>query len=120
MHFGLKFDADHARAESILLDVARRHTVPVVERATPALRRLRARYLMAEEVSLAPHVYLRITDNWVELALRFIVPVHGVRAIKDAMNRDILAAFAGAGLEIASTTYDIVGLPPLRVARAPA
>jgi small-conductance mechanosensitive channel len=65
-------------------------------------------------------VYLRLTDNWVELALRFVVPVHGVRAIKDAMNREILAEFRGAGLEIASTTYDIVGLPPLRVDRAPA
>jgi small-conductance mechanosensitive channel len=115
LHFGFKYDADHARAESILLDVARRHTVPVVERATPALRHLRAHYLMAEDVSLAPRVYLRITDNWVELALRFVVPVHGVRALKDAMNRDLLAAFAEARLEIASMTYEIVGLPPLHL-----
>jgi hypothetical protein len=70
---------------------------------------------MAEDVSLDPRVFLRITDNWVELALRFVVPVHGVRALKDAMNRDLLAAFSEARLEIASTTYEIVGLPPLHL-----
>jgi small-conductance mechanosensitive channel len=115
LHFGFKYDADHPRAESILLDVARRHTAPVIGRATPGLQHLRARYLMAEHVSLEPQVFLRLTDNWVELALRFIVPVHGVRGIKDAMNRDLLAAFTEARLEIASTTYEIVGLPPLHL-----
>ena len=60
-------------------------------------------------------MYLRLTDNWIELALRFVAPVHGVRTLKDAMSREIVAGFEAAGLEVASGTYEIVGLPPVRV-----
>ncbi len=45
-----------------------------------------------------------------------MIDVHGIRDIKDAMSRDILTAFDAAGIGIASATYDIVGLPTLRVA----
>ena len=116
MTFPIKYGADRARAESILLDAGRRHTDAVAREAAPALERLRRRYLVAEEASLEPRVYLRLTDNWVELALRFVAPVHGVRAIKDAIGREVLAALEASHLEIASATYEIVGLPPVRVA----
>jgi hypothetical protein len=42
--------------------------------------------------------------------------VHGVRAIKDAMSREILGALEEAKLEIASATYDIVGFPEIHIA----
>ena len=35
-------------------------------------------------------VYLRMTDNWLELTVRFIARDHGMRDLKDAMSRDIL------------------------------
>jgi small-conductance mechanosensitive channel len=111
----VKYGADRARAESILLDAARRHTESFTADTTPAFERLRARFLIAESASLEPRVYLRLTDNWVELAVRFVAPVHGVRSIKDAMSREILTAFEAAGLEVASATYEITGVPPLRV-----
>lgn len=118
MHFPIGYDADRARAESILLDIAHRHTDAIVERAKPAYDRLREQYFVAERAELPPRVYLRMTDNWVELSLRFLAPVHGVRAIKDAMTREILGEFAQAKLSIASTTFEIVGLPTVRIARA--
>ena len=111
----VKYGADRAKAESILLEAARKHTEPIVAGATPAFERLRARYLIAETSTLEPKVYLRLTDNWIELALRFVAPVHGVRTLKDAMSREIVAGFEAAGLEVASGTYEIVGLPPVRV-----
>jgi small-conductance mechanosensitive channel len=115
MHFPIGYGADRARAESILLDVARRHTDRIVEQAPPAYDRLRERYFVAESSTLEPRVYLRMTDNWVELSLRFLAPVHGVRTIKDAMTRDILPAFEDAKIQIASTTFEIVGLPTVKV-----
>jgi small-conductance mechanosensitive channel len=115
MHFPIGYGADRARAESILLDVARRHSDPIVEQARPAYDRLRAHYFVAERAELAPRVFLRMTDNWIELSLRFLVPVHGVRAIKDAMTREILPAFEQAKIQIASTTFEIVGLPTVKV-----
>jgi small-conductance mechanosensitive channel len=115
MRFPIKYGADYQRAESILLAAARHQTGEYVEKATPALERLRERFVLALEIVLEPRVYLHLTDNWIELTLRFLVPVHGVRAIKDAMGREILAGLQEAHLEIASGTYEIVGLPPIRV-----
>ena len=51
----------------------------------------------------------------VELTVRFVVPTHGVRILKDALSRAILRAFDEAGIGVASSTYDVVGFPPLRI-----
>jgi small-conductance mechanosensitive channel len=107
----VKYGADRRAAERILLDVARRHTGPIVLEATPALARLAHRYLVPDAVALEPQVYLRLTDNWVELTVRFVGRVREIRGLKDAMSREIIDAFEQAGLEVASATYEIVGLP---------
>jgi hypothetical protein len=77
------------------------------------LAELERRYGPGEGVT--PRVYYRLTDNWLELTVRFIVRDHGIRDVKDAMSRDIIAALDEAGIGIASGTYDIVGLPPIRI-----
>jgi small-conductance mechanosensitive channel len=115
IHLPIKYDADRARAESILLDAARRHTGPIVEDARPAIEGMRKTYPLRVEPSLEPRVYWRLTDNWLELSLRFLCRDHGVRELKDAMSRDILAALDAAKIGLASGTYEIVGVPPLRV-----
>lgn len=41
----------------------------------------------------------------------------GVREIKDRMSRDILLGLESAGIGLASASYDIVGLQPVRIDR---
>jgi len=117
MHFPLPYDADRARAESILTEITRRHTMSIMEEAKPAFTKLRERYYIADATELEPRVFLRMTDNWLEVSVRFLAPVRGVRVLKDAMTRDILPAFEAAKLSIASTTFEITGLPTLKVER---
>lgn len=78
--------------------------------ASRALATMRGKYAMAD-ASLAPAVYWRTTDNWLELSLRFLVADRGVREVKDRMSRDIMDGLDAAGIPIASATYDIIGLP---------
>lgn len=111
------YSADRAAAENILLDVAGRHTVPIGEVGEAALAEMERRYFIRRS-DMSPKVYYRLTDNWLELTVRFIARDHGVRELKDAMSREILAALDGAGIGIASATFDIVGLPPLRIERS--
>ncbi|HYK42630.1 MAG TPA: mechanosensitive ion channel domain-containing protein [Thermoanaerobaculia bacterium] len=105
---------DRAAAEKILLDAAERHTLRIRELGEEALRALEKRFFM-RRTEMGPRVYWRITDNWLELTVRFLVEDHGVREVKDKMSRDILAALDAQGIGIASGTYEVVGMPPLEV-----
>ena len=64
-----------------------------------------------------PQTSWRITDNWLEITVRFLAPDHGIRKIKDQMSRDILAALDKVKIGIASGTYAIVEVPPIRIER---
>lgn len=112
------YDGDDAKAEQILLDAAKKHVTPI-EKMTAQARHHLHRIYDLDPPNVQPRVYYRLTDNWIALTLRFIVPDRGIREIKDAMYRDILRGFREAGIEVASGTYDIVGLPPVRVEPMP-
>jgi len=106
---------DRDRAEAMLLECAGRHTEHISAMSREDLDVMERRYNVHPS-DLEPKVYYRLTDNWLELTVRFVVREHGIRDIKDAMSRDILAGLDAAGIGIASATYDIVGFPPIRIA----
>ena len=115
MRIPIRFADDFHTVEQILLDVARRHTSDLAAEMRDALAKLRGKYFLGEPPEVEPRVYLRITDNWTELSLRFVVRPNNARAVKDAMARDILAGLERAKIGIASGTYAIVEFPPIRV-----
>lgn len=117
MPIPITYQADRARVETIMLEAARREAVDPDSLAADAKRHIEEKFGV-KPIDLAPRVYFRITDNWLELTVRFVVHAHGVRSVKDAMSRFIIAELDEAGIGIASATYDIVGLPPVEL-RAP-
>ncbi len=112
------YTADRHRAEQILLDVAAAHTVKIAELSQGALEALEKRYALRPS-ELKPQVFWRLTDNWLEMTIRFIVPDWGIRPIKSDMSREILQRFDEAGIGIASGTYEVVGMPPIKVQMIP-
>ena len=58
---------------------------------------------------------MRLTDNWIELAARFVIPVRSARALKSGVSENVLRRYAQEGVTVASATSEIVGFPPLRV-----
>jgi small-conductance mechanosensitive channel len=112
----IPYKADRTRAEQILLDAARRHTLDVSQLGEDELKELERRYVM-RRADVRPRVYWRMTDNWLELTVRFLCRESGVRDLKDAMARDILPALDAAHIDIASATSAIVEFPPLRIER---
>jgi small-conductance mechanosensitive channel len=114
----IPYRGDHAAAERILLAAARDATTDVVSSSQHGRAAFEQRYgvrLDTEE----PRVYCRLTDNWIELTVRFLVSEHGIREVKDGMSRRILREFTEAGIEVASGTYEIVGVPPIRIQHEP-
>ncbi len=114
----VRYGDRHELAEEILLDVARHHTLKIQELGDEARQRLERTYHL-QPPDVEPRVYYRLTSNWIELSLRFLCKDHGIRQLKDKMYREILRRLAEAKIEIASGTYDIVGLPPVRVQLTP-
>jgi small-conductance mechanosensitive channel len=113
IHIPITYAADRHRAERIMLDAAEKVTSTLQREADPYRIRLNELYHLELE-SLAPRVFYRLTDNWLELTLRFIVSDRHSREAKDQISREIIAGFDEAGIGIASTTIDIVAFPPLR------
>jgi small-conductance mechanosensitive channel len=114
LHLPISYKDDRNRAEQILLEAAGRETVRIEDIAAPALKHMEERFLI-KLGDLQPHVYWRLTDNWVELTVRFLTTSHDVRSLKDRMSRYIIAELDKASIGIASGTYEIVGMPPLRI-----
>lgn len=114
MQLPISYKDDRAAAERILLDAAEAETVEISALAAPMLEALRHKFLL-EPIDLQPRVYWRLTDNWVELTVRFLVKDHDIRGLKDRMSRRVIAEMDKAGIGMASGTYEIVGMPPLEV-----
>ena len=115
----VRYSDDRAAAERILVDAAANHALRSGQMERDELQRLEQRYGIAVG-DIDPKVYWRLTDNWLELTVRFLAPDHGTREIKDAMSREILTAVDEAKIGIASATYEIVGVPPLKLERCSA
>jgi small-conductance mechanosensitive channel len=111
----VRYQDDRRRVEEILLDAARRRTRDIVADAEPRLDELRDKYHLRERPDIEPKVYYRLTDNWLELSLRFLARDRNVRALKDMMSREILEGLEQAKIGVASGTYAIVEMPALRV-----
>jgi small-conductance mechanosensitive channel len=115
----VRYGDDHARVERIMLDAARRHTRDIIEGARPLLPEVSRKYFIADDPALEPRVYLRMTDNWIELAVRYFARARGNRELSDAINREILREMEAAKLQVASATYEITGIPAVRIEADP-
>jgi small-conductance mechanosensitive channel len=110
----IRYGDDRAAAERILLEAVERHGSRIAELGAEDAAELQRRYDLPT-TDLGPRVYMRLTDNWLELTVRFLSRDHGTRELKDAITREILERFDAAGITIASATYEIVGAPTLRI-----
>jgi small-conductance mechanosensitive channel len=114
MRIPVPYNADRNRAEQILLQAARNHTLKIADLGEDALHALERRYVLRRS-ELEPQMFWRLTDNWIEMTIRFLVPDSGIRTIKSAMSREIIEELDRAGISIASGTYEVVGMPPIKV-----
>ncbi len=104
MSFPIEHGTAWHSAEAIVRDEIAR--AASAHDAGTAMREMQRRYPIPR-ADVEPHVYVRPTDNWVELIARFPVPVRSSRRVKDQVARRILDRFNEADITIASTTSDV-------------
>ncbi len=100
----ISYRDDWHLAETVLLEEAA--ATSVAAEAESAVTEMVRRFPLAK-TEVEPRVFIRATDNYLELTARFVVPVRTARATKDQLTRRVLDRFAAAGIAIASQTQDV-------------
>jgi small-conductance mechanosensitive channel len=108
------YDSDWWRAREIMLDHAEEYTAHLQEEAQARLQRLMKRYPVHEQ-SVQPRLYVVMTDNWIELTLRYVVEARERRKVMARLHHELLQHFGEQpSVTVASATFEIVGFPPVR------
>jgi len=107
------FHQDFAKAERIILDAANNHAQSAERIGEEEVKRVEKRFGI-DAGDMPPRVFWRITEDWLELTVRFLGPDHDIRSIKDLITRDIIAGFETDGIMIAATRQEAVAAPSPR------
>ena len=100
----IAYRSDWHEAERIIKEEAVRASAS--EGARAAISAMERRYPIPH-AEIEPRVFVRATDNWMELSARFVVPVREARTAKDAMMRRIRERLDAAGVEIGTETEEV-------------
>jgi small-conductance mechanosensitive channel len=108
------YTSDWRRASELMLEHGQEYSADLQAGAQDEWRDLIARYPV-HETSLHPVLYLRMTDNWIELTLRYLVEARQRRSVAGQLHYELLQHLEQEpGITIASATFEIVGFPPLQ------
>jgi small-conductance mechanosensitive channel len=114
--FPLHFRQDFATAERIILAAGNKHAQTAERLGRAEVGRLQERFGI-DVGEIDPQVFWRVTENWLELTVRFLGPDHGIRRLKDQMTREIMAGLDEAGIAIAAVRQEAVELPKAKQAK---
>ncbi|WOF16384.1 mechanosensitive ion channel family protein [Methanoplanus sp. FWC-SCC4] len=105
----LTYDSDWKEAISDFLNIVRSETGDISLSAEKEIERLGEKYYLPKKVT-EPFVYVKITDNWIELRLRYVTDAKNRRIQYDRLNR-ILAEkiFSSDKYSIGSENMEISG-----------
>jgi small-conductance mechanosensitive channel len=112
----VKYGSDHKLAREILERVAADVSGEFVPRAQKAWRGVVRKYLV-EDARVEPMILVAANDNWIEFTVRYVVDFKRRRTTKTTLFEKILDEFAATKgrVAVASTTLQIVDMPPLDV-----
>lgn len=117
VHIMITYDSNLKKAKEIALRIAHEVTDPFRIAATNELSDLGEKYLITQS-DVDEQIYTKITDNWVDMRLRYVVDPRQRRAIKRSLFEKLLEAFnREEDIKIASATFEIVGFPPVKIER---
>lgn len=91
----LTYDSDWKAAIENFLKIIRAETGDTTAQAEKEVDRLGEKYYLPRKVT-EPAVYVKLTDNWVQLGIRYVSESKNRRIISDILNRKILDDIAAS------------------------
>lgn len=115
IHLMLTFDSDWKKAEEIAMGITSEITLQFEKNAKHELSDLGEKYLITPS-DVECGIYTQITDNWIDMRLRYVVDPRQRRSIKHLLSEKILETFlADKNIKIASESVEISGFPSIRI-----
>jgi small-conductance mechanosensitive channel len=107
IHLPITYASDLKAANEILLSVGNEYTKEFLQGAQQELDQM-GRDFLVPRFELGPVVYVKVTSNWVECALRYIVNAKQRRAASNFIFRKVFEQVrARTDIQVASQTMDI-------------
>jgi small-conductance mechanosensitive channel len=112
----IRFGSDYEAARASFLQVLKDLTGEHASRLEGDWRKMTDKYLI-ENAKLQPMVALKITDNWVEFVLRYVVDYKKRRSTKDRISSRILEVIESSGGKIllGAPAFEVASIPPLEI-----
>ena len=111
----ITYDSDWQMAAQLMLKHGEDYTKDVQDAAKAGMHAMRQRYPVLDDLPITPTLYTVMTDNWVEMTLRYVVETRQRRSVKAELHRELLEHFAEIpNITVASMTVEIVGFPPIK------
>ncbi|MCB0397584.1 MAG: mechanosensitive ion channel [Flavobacteriales bacterium] len=112
----IRYGSDLKLTQQIIADAAQASLMDYAEFAKEHWKKMVKKYLI-EDANVEPSISMKLTDNWIEFTLRFVVDSKKRRMTKNTLHKDILEAIekTEGKVSLASATYEVVGLPEVRV-----
>ncbi len=115
--FPITYNSDWIAAKKLIFEVMGQETSTVEELATKGISHMERKYFLSSGAMNAD-VFVRLTDNWIELTARYVTPVRQRRTVRSRISEKILEGIEKAeNIKIASETVDIVGFPEVNLNR---
>lgn len=115
IHFMLTYDSNWKKAQEIAIKTTHEITNAFEISAKNELRNMEEKYLIHPS-DVDENIYTKITDNWIDMRLRYVVDPRQRRKVSNSLYEKILEAFnQEKDIKIASATFEIVGFPPVRI-----
>lgn len=108
----ITYESDLQKAMRIMIESVQKH--PHYQSLLPQAedqRRQARRKLAVKITSLEPRVFVKLTDNWIEIGMVYPVDNDLRRIFRSEVSQRILSEFAEADIRIASQTMAIVQFP---------
>lgn len=106
------YESDVQQAQRILLEAGRQYTREFLQGARQELDAMR-RHALVPEFELEPTVYMKVTSNWVELTMRYVVDPKKRRSASTFIYAHVLEGLQSHdNITMGSDTMDLTVHPP--------
>jgi small-conductance mechanosensitive channel len=112
----IRHGSDYVLTREIMQNIAQEISGPVISEASLSWKEVKRSYFI-DEVMLGPQTTMKITDNWLEFTVRYIVEYRKRRYTRDLLFSRILDDLNRypEKITIASTTIALVEVPTVQI-----